>query len=227
MGFLRLCFRVFAVLVVFVCSVSSTMLEAKGGDVLSGGEAVELTAQQLLMRLPEDRYLGNEDAPVVMVEYASFSCAHCADFITKVFPRIKKEYIDTGRLLYIYRDFPLDRLSLSAAMLGSCYKDNAAFFSYVRAVFGSYDTLIATYKDLGLLVNIAKISNISDEDFKRCTTDEELMDRVVQQKFLAVNTLDVNATPSFFINGERYSGGHDFDSIAAEIDRVTALQLHK
>lgn len=76
-------------------------------------------------------------------------------------------------------------------------------------------------------MNIAKISNISDEDFKRCTTDEELMDRVVQQKFLAVNTLDVNATPSFFINGERYSGGHDFDSIAAEIDRVTALQLHR
>ncbi|MGN7661706.1 MAG: DsbA family protein [Anaplasma sp.] len=181
------------------------------------------TAQELLGLVDGDRFLGNKNAPVVMVEYASFACSHCADFAVKVFPKLKRDYIDQGKLLYVLRDFPLDKLSLTAAMLGSCYRDNKAFFAYAKAVFNSFDALIATHKDLGLLANIARISNISDEEFKRCTTDEALMDQVVQQKFLAVSKLDVNATPAFFINGRRYEGARDYNSMAEEIERTILL----
>lgn len=213
MGSLRyfgiLCF------VAVVCVVTMFGYAAKAGDRTDS----DITPQQLLSLMPKDRYLGDVNAPVVIVEYASFTCSHCADFAAKVFPLLKSEYIDTGKVLYIYRDFPLDKLSLTAAMLGSCYRDNKTFFAYVRAVFGAFDTLIATYKDLGLLTNIAKISNISDEEFKKCTTDESLMDDIVQQKFLAVSKLDVNATPVFFINGRKYESAHTFDVMSEEIER--------
>ncbi|MDB1135571.1 DsbA family protein [Candidatus Anaplasma sp. TIGMIC] len=227
MAFLRFVLGVFpAVAVCAVCVMGPLAVKAnEGGESITDSVAIEVTAEQLVGLLPDDRFLGREDAPVVIVEYASFSCAHCADFATKVFPRLKSVYVDTGKVLYIYRDFPLDRLSLRAAMLGMCYKDNKSFFSYVKAVFSSFDTLIATYKDLGLLVNIAKISNISDDEFKRCTTDDALMDRIVQQKFHAVNKLDVNATPVFFINGKRYESAHNFDSISEEIEREMVLKL--
>ncbi|MFV9838998.1 MAG: DsbA family protein [Aaplasma endosymbiont of Hyalomma asiaticum] len=217
-------FRYFRIvsLIVAVCVIAIFGHAASAGENVDSG----ITAQQLLSLMPKDRYLGNEDAPVVIVEYASFTCSHCADFATKVFPLLKSEYIDTGKVLYIYRDFPLDKLSLTAAMLGSCYRDNKTFFSYVRAVFGSFDTLIATYKDLGLLTNIAKISNISDEEFKKCTSDESLMDDIVQQKYLAVTKLDVNATPIFFINGRKYESAHTFDVMSEEIEREIALRLN-
>nr|WP_225318158.1 DsbA family protein [Anaplasma marginale] len=230
MGFLRYCAGISVV--ACLCSVLllsfSVAADTKKVDLPSNHEAstvdtADVTAEKLLGLMPGDRFLGNTSAPVVMLEYASFSCSHCADFATKVLPRLKNEYIDKGKLLYILRDFPLDKLSLSAAMLGACYKDNKTFFAYAKAVFNSFDALIATHKDLGLLANIAKISNISDEEFKKCTTDEALMDRVVQQKFLAVNTLDVNATPAFFLNGQRYEGSHDFTSISAEIEKLILL----
>ncbi|MCU7611750.1 DsbA family protein [Anaplasma capra] len=229
MGFLRCCAGI-PLVAVCLCFVLLGASAAVGGEVgaTSSGDAkvandAANTAEELLGLVSGDRFLGNTSAPVVMVEYASFACAHCADFATKVLPRLKSEYIDRGKLLYILRDFPLDRLSLTAAMLGSCYKDNRAFFAYAKAVFNSFDALIATHKDLGLLANIAKISNISDEEFKRCTTDEALMDSIVQKKFLAVNKLDVNATPAFFLNGQRYDGGHDFGSISEEIERLALL----
>ena len=216
-------FRYFRIVSLVVVACVITMF----GRAAGAGENVDsvVTAQQLLSLMPKDRYLGDVHAPVVIVEYASFTCSHCADFATKVFPLLKSEYIDTGKVLYIYRDFPLDKLSLTAAMLGSCYRDNKAFFAYVRAVFGSFDTLIATYKDLGLLTNIAKISNISDEEFKKCTSDESLMDDIVQQKYLAVTKLDVNATPIFFINGRKYESAHAFDVMSEEIEREIAQKL--
>ena len=221
MGFLRFFLTVFVV----VCCSELCLAGASGEQVTEPDAAEEVTSQQLLGLMPDDRYLGNVDAPVVMIEYASLACSHCADFTIKVFPKLKREYVDTGKVLYIYRDFPLDRLSLVAAMLGECYKNNRSFFSYIKAVFGSFETLIATHKDLGLLSNIAKISNISSDEFKRCTTDESLMDRVVNKKFLAVNKLNVDATPAFFIDGRRYESSHTFNGMAEEIERALVLKL--
>lgn len=214
----------FVVCALGLCSVSLHSAYAKSDDsqAISNESKDSPSTMELLGVLTGDRFLGNLEAPVVIVEYASFTCSHCADFNTKVFPRIKSEYIDTGKVLYIFRDFPLDRLSLTAAMLGTCYKDNDKFFSYMKAVFSSFDTFIATRKDLGLLSNVAKISNISDKEFKRCTTDESIMDHVIQKKFLAVSKLDVNSTPAFFINGNRYDAAHDFRSISEEIERYIA-----
>ena len=228
MGFLQFFKRSFLTALVIVCVLQFSVCYADEGvepatkpDVA----AEEVTPKQLLGLMPDDRYLGSVGAPVIMIEYASLACSHCAEFTTKVFPKLKKEYVDTGKVLYIYRDFPLDRLSLVAAMLGECYKGNQSFFSYIKAVFGSFETLIATYKDLGLLSNIAKISNISSDEFKRCTTDESLMDKVINRKFLAVNKLNVDATPAFFIDGRRYESSHTFNSMAEEIERALVLKL--
>ncbi|QXK91685.1 DsbA family protein [Neoehrlichia mikurensis] len=181
------------------------------------------TAEELLGLMPHDRFLGNKKAPVVIIEYASFSCMHCASFILSVLPKIEDKYIKTGKLLYIYRNFPLDYVSLKAAMLGLCYDSNESFFTYSKAVFSSIEALVRNYKDLTLLSNIAKISNISDERFNKCMNDEHMMDYIIQDKLLASNKLQVMATPTFFINGKKYDKAHDFESFSRVIDEIIML----
>lgn len=183
----------------------------------------DTTAEELLGLMPYDRFLGNKKAPVIMIEYASFSCMHCASFTLNVLPKIEDKYIKTGKLLYIYRSFPLDYVSLKAAMLGLCYDNNISFFTYSKAVFSSIESLISSYKDLGLLSNIAKISNIPDERFSRCINDESMMDYIIQSKLLASSKLQVTATPTFFINGKKYDKAHDFESFSRTIDEVIIM----
>ncbi|CEI84934.1 DsbA family protein [Ehrlichia minasensis] len=183
----------------------------------------DITAKELLSLLPNDRFVGNTKAPVVIIEYASFSCMHCAYFTLNVFPELERKYIKTGKVLYIFRNFPLDYISLKAAMLGTCYNTANRFFTYARAVFSSIEALVTNYKDLGVLSNIAKISNISDERFEKCISDEDIMNYIIQEKFVANRKLQVNATPVFFINGKKYDKSHDIESFSEVIDELIML----
>ncbi|AHC39490.1 DsbA family protein [Ehrlichia muris] len=183
----------------------------------------DITAQELLSLLPSDRFIGNTKAPVVIIEYASFSCMHCAHFTLNVFPELNRKYIRTGKVLYIFRNFPLDYISLKAAMLGTCYNTANSFFTYTKAVFSSIEALVTHYKDLGVLSNIAKVSNISDERFDKCINDEDIMNYIVQEKFVANRKLQVNATPVFFINGKKYDKPHDIESFSETIDELIIL----
>ncbi|MGN7618713.1 MAG: DsbA family protein [Ehrlichia sp.] len=183
----------------------------------------DITARELLNLLPNDRFLGNTKAPVVIIEYASFSCMHCANFALNIFPELNRKYIQTGKVLYIFRNFPLDYISLKAAMLGTCYNSASSFFTYNKAVFSSIEALVTNYKDLGVLSNIAKISNVSDERFEKCINDEDIMDYIIQEKFVANRKLQVNATPVFFINGKKYDGAHSIESFSEAIDELIML----
>ena len=183
----------------------------------------DITVKELLNLLPNDRFLGNTKAPVVIIEYASFSCMHCANFALNIFPELNRKYIQTGKVLYIFRNFPLDYISLKAAMLGTCYNTANSFFTYNKAVFSSIEALVTNYKDLGVLSNIAKISNVSDERFNKCVNDEDIMNYIVQEKFIANRKLQVNATPVFFINGRKYDKPHSIESFSETIDELIML----
>ncbi|CAI28225.1 hypothetical protein EHRUM1_07850 [Ehrlichia ruminantium] len=183
----------------------------------------DISAKELLTLLPNDRYLGNTKAPVVIIEYASFSCMHCAHFALNVFPVLEHKYIKEGKLLYIFRNFPLDYISLKAAMLGTCYDTASSFFTYNKAVFSSIEALVTNYRDLGVLSNIAKISNISEERFNKCVNDEDIMNYIIQEKFIANKKLQVNATPVFFINGKKYDKAHDVESFSEAINELIML----
>ncbi|UJQ21131.1 DsbA family protein [Wolbachia endosymbiont of Delia radicum] len=94
----------------------------------------EITSNELLSPLPDDKLLGDPKAPILMIEYASLTCYHCSLFHRNVFPKIKEKYIDTGKMLYIFRHFPLDYRGLKAAMLSHCYEKQEDYFNFNKAV---------------------------------------------------------------------------------------------
>lgn len=160
----------------------------------------EITPEELLSPLPDDKLLGDPKAPILMIEYASLTCYHCSLFHRDVFPKVKKKYIDTGKMLYVFRHFPLDYRGLKAAMLSYCYEKQEDYFNFNKAVFNSIDSWnYSNLSDLTVLQRIAALSNLKQDAFNQCINDKKMMDKIINDKSLAINKLGIMATPIFFI----------------------------
>jgi len=154
----------------------------------------------------EDIVMGNEDAPNVIVEYASMTCPHCAHFYTEVFPQVKEKYIDTGKARFVFREFPLDGLAVAASMLARC-SGNDRFYPMVDALFETQKTWALPGEDgKEKLLLIAKQAGFTQESFDKCLADKELFDKIVAVRKKAHEEYGVDATPSFFVNGKRLTG---------------------
>ncbi len=134
------------------------------------------TAQSLLADapLPADYYLGKIDAPVTLVEYASFSCPHCAAFHSDVYPTLKEEYIDKGKLLYILRPFPLNEPALKASMLVDCVgeKEGAErYYTFAKVLFNAQKKWAFDHQFLDSLKTFAKVGGVDGETFDACVND--------------------------------------------------------
>ena len=163
--------------------------------------------------------LGNADAPITVVEYASMTCGHCAHFHTKVFPELKQKYIDTGKVHFIMREFPLDNLAVAAAMLARCAGGDKTF-PLISALFAKQDEWAFVRSDpRPELLKFAKQAGFTKESFDKCLTDQKLLDDVVAVRTRASQVFGVDATPTFFVNGKRLEGVsiEDFDKAFAPI----------
>ena len=151
-----------------------------------------------------DMVLGKEDAPVTIVEYSSLSCPHCAHFHRDVMPALKSDYIDTGKLRYIEREFPLNNAALGGAVLARCV-DPSRFFAITDLLFSRQEDWAFKEDALQRLRIYAKQAGLTDADFEKCLEDEAL-----QKKVLAVRERGekegVKGTPTFFINGKIFNG---------------------
>jgi len=159
--------------------------------------------------------LGNADAPYTVIEYASMTCPHCAHFQNEVYPDFKKKYIDTGKVKFIFREFPLDGLAVAASMLARCAGPDR-FYPMVHGLFETQETW-AVPGEAGKekLALIAKQAGFSQEAFDKCLADKKLFDKIVEERRQANEDFGVDSTPSFFVNGKRLGGGHemsDFDA---------------
>lgn len=163
-----------------------------------------------------DEVLGEEDAPVTMVEYASMTCSHCAHFANTTFPELKKKYIDTGKVRYILREFPFDPRAEAAFMLARCSDDN--YFPMVDVLFEKQESWAPVEDASAALLKIAKLAGFTQESFEKCLTDQKLLEnvRAVQQR--GEKDFEVKATPTFFINGEKYAGAMSIEQMSAIID---------
>ncbi len=166
--------------------------------------------------LPEN-ILGSSDAPITIIEYSSMTCPHCANFHTKVLPDLKSKYIDTGKVRYIMREFPLDNLAAAASMLARCAGPKKSFplveLLYARQAewaFGEGSPLPALRK-------ITKVNaGITKETFDKCLTDQKTLDKMLEIRKRGSEVFGVNSTPTFFINGKVLKGRHnleDFEKI--------------
>lgn len=156
-----------------------------------------------------DVVLGKADAPVTMIEYASMTCGHCANFHNKVFPELKAKYIDTGKVRLILREFPLDNLAAAASMLGRC-AGNGKTYELIAALFEKQqDWAFGTGNPVPALFKIAEASGFTKETFDKCLGDQKLLDGITKTRDLANKAFGVRSTPSFFINGKRFEGRAD------------------
>lgn len=166
----------------------------------------EVSVDELMKKSDlDDIVLGSADAKVTVVEYGSMTCGHCANFATKVFPEFKTKYIDTNKVRFIFRDFPLDNLAAAVSMLARCVPGG------VEKSFGLVETYYAKQADWAFsngnpvpkLFDIAKQAGFTQESFDKCLKDQKLLDQITAGRTRASDVFGVSSTPTFFINGKR------------------------
>ena len=191
---------------------SSTSLLA----LIRPASAQSVSPAELLQPSPlGDRQLGPDNAPVTIIEYASLTCPHCAQFAEATFPELKKRYIDTGKVRYIFREFALNPLDAAAIMLARCL-DKDKYFDFVDVLFRNQGEWVVE-KPVEPLLAIAKQAGFSKESFEACLKNQTLLDGIEAQRNRAAEKFGVNSTPTFFINGKIARGGVTLESLEKEI----------
>jgi protein-disulfide isomerase len=169
---------------------------------------------KVLTLTPDDRILGKPDAPITIVEYASLTCPHCAHFATEVLPKLKEKWIDSGKAKLVLRDYPLDEPALRAAMIGRCAPADH-FYPLIDTLFSAQQKWVLASDYKAELARRAQLAGMSKKDFDACLANKKVEDGVLQSRLAATQTLGVNSTPTFFINGSKFNGTPeeaDFDA---------------
>ena len=166
-----------------------------------------------------DMSMGDDKAPVTVIEYASMTCPHCAHFQEVTFPELKKRYIDTGKVRYIFREFPLDSLAAAAFMLARCsgQDDKTKYFAMIDTMFRQQQQW-AVEKPIPPLLAIAKQAGFTEKSFDACLSNQKVLDGIESIRQRAVNQFKVESTPTFFINGTKFPGALSIEDMAKAID---------
>jgi protein-disulfide isomerase len=178
----------------------------------------ELMAPNALPDIAE----GKADAPVTIVEYASMTCTHCAAFHQNVYGDLKKNYIDTGKVRFILREFPLDPLATAAFMLARELGDDKRDAA-INLLFSQQKNWAFIDKPLDGLANVLKQTGMGQERFEAILKDQALYEKVNKVRDRAAEKFGVNSTPTFFVNGEKYTG----EVTLADIDKIIAAKAAK
>jgi protein-disulfide isomerase len=184
------------------------------GDAMAQNATAALVAKPV--SLP-DMALGPVKAPVTIFEYASMSCPHCAAFEQNVFPMLRSKYIDTGKVRFVFREFPIDIKAAAASMLARCIANDDAgkFFGAIDTLFKQQDQLMDQTTDT--LKLIGKQNGLSEQAVESCEKDQTLLDKLSADQKFAYDVLKVDATPTFFINGEMLKGAMSFEELEAKL----------
>jgi protein-disulfide isomerase len=205
----------------FTAALSLTGLAALAGfsPLRLIAEAIAQSASDVAkpQSLP-DMALGPANASVTVTEYASMTCPHCAAFNENVFPKIKSEYIDTGKVRYVFREFPLDIKAAAGSMLARCIaKDDAGkYFAVVDMLFKQQNDWVVK-NTTETLTRIGKQAGLSQQAVEDCLKDQALLDKIAADQKFANEVLKVNSTPTFFINGEMIKGETSFEEFDKRI----------
>jgi protein-disulfide isomerase len=166
-----------------------------------------------------DMVLGPADAKVTITEFASMTCPHCAAFNAETFPKIKSEYIDTGKIRYIFREFPLDIKAAAGSMLARCIaKDDAGkYFAVVDLLFRQQNDWVVK-NTTETLTRIGKQAGLSAQEVEDCLKNQQLLDKIAADQKYASDVLKVDSTPTFFVNGERIKGETSIEEFEKKIN---------
>lgn len=202
------------------------LLQASAGLALTAGlasfpglaHAQSVDQEELLKPGPlGDKILGEADAPVTIVEYASMTCGHCANFHKHTYPLLKSEYIETGKVRFIFREFPLDAVASAAFMLARCAPAEK-YFDVIDIMFEQQRTWAFTENPYNALLNFSKQVGFTQESFEKCLTNQGLLDAVNAVRDRGANDFGVSSTPTFFINGAKHPGALSIEEMGKIIE---------
>jgi protein-disulfide isomerase len=206
----------------FTTALSLTGLAALAGlsplRLISGAFAQSATDVAKPQSLP-DMALGPADAKVTITEYASMTCPHCAAFNEQVFPKIKAEFIDTGKVRYVFREFPLDIKAAAGSMLSRCIANGDAnkYFAVTDLLFKSQSDWVMK-NTTESLTRIGKQAGLSQQQVEDCLKDQALLDKIAADQKYASEVLKVDSTPTFFVNGDRIKGETSIEEFEKKIN---------
>lgn len=200
--------------------------EAKSVELPTADGDVDMAEAVKPGALP-DMTLGEANAPVTIVEYMSTTCPHCATFHNNTFDAIKTKYVDSGKVRFILREFPFDPRAAAAFMLARCKPANPAelsdasqYFPMISMLMKQQETWAAAQDGREALLQMSKLAGFTQESFQACLTNQKLLDDVNAVRERGAKEFGVNSTPSFLINGKRYSGDMSVDTMSALIDSM-------
>jgi len=166
-----------------------------------------------------ERALGPAEAAVTIIEYASLTCPHCAAFHHETFGKLRAAYIDTGKVRFVFRDFPLDGVAVRAAALAQCAGEER-YFGFVDVLFQTQDTWALAADPIAALVQIGRLGGLDEATIKACLDDADLLDAIVGSLKRGQEEFGVESTPTLIINGEIYKGERNFDELSKVIDSL-------
>lgn len=147
------------------------------------------------------RVLGNPNAPVTIYEFSSLGCSHCSDFHLDMLPKLKKDYIDTGKVKLIFADFPIDAKSMKAAMLARCMPQDK-YFDFLSLLFKKQLSWGMSFKTEKLLTSYAELDGLTAEQANACMNDDDVAKEIMSVRQNAIEKLQIQGTPSFLVRGD-------------------------
>ena len=169
----------------------------------------------------KDFVIGNEDAKITIIEYASLSCSHCADFHVNTLETLKKEYIDTGKVRMVFRDYPFNYPALLGSMVLRCIPENYRY-DYMNALFKLQTDWVnkKNKKTIQELYKIMQSGGMTKEEYDACIYNTELENEILEGVMEAQNQFNIKSTPSFIINGKLVEGNKSIKEFRQIIDKI-------
>ncbi|MGB0570559.1 MAG: DsbA family protein [Alphaproteobacteria bacterium] len=170
----------------------------------------------------QERSIGSSDAPVTLIEYFSLTCPFCARFHNDVYGDLKKKYVDTGKVRFVYKEFPHDGVDLRAGMMARC-ADPRRYAGLVQVLFKNQPNWARSNDPMAELAKIGRLAGIDDATFESCTSSEELSNGLLAERQKA-SAQGVRSTPTFAIDGQLYPGSLSIEEFSEIIDPLLAKQ---
>ena len=178
----------------------------------SSTTATDATGQQF-----GDIVLGDPDAPVTVIEYASMTCSHCAAFHANTLPKLKEQYIEAGKVKYVLREFPLDNLAAAASLLARCVSEDK-YYPFVDMLFEKQSQWARADDPLKELRQVAKVAGFTEAKFNACLRDQQALDYIQQVRNSGNQKYDIRSTPTLIVNGQKLEGNQSITTLQGVID---------